>query len=447
MATKQTFKWTDYANSSSTTTSVKGGFTYDDEGPATIRVDPATGAGAADVQSTGNSGVAQTTPQGNDPSGQPYDNQSEMRMGLRSGQSVTTNINFDPDSTPADPAKPEVEVTNVDFRILRLENGQTGVNSATSRSAVTIKAYDADGNLVPISVTAGNMVDVTTNADGSVVVTGKLASGSSTGTRNWGDQGYPPFTSTAIARAEAVSALIQIAGPVARIEVTATYTGTNTNGNAYPTMTDINYWSEAVVCFVAGTLIETDQGLVAVEDLQEGMMVLTRDEGFQPVRWTGQTRLSLIKQNNVRPIRIKAGALGDGIPSADLLVSPQHRILVRSAIAHRMFGTNEVLVAAKQLLQLDGIDIADDMDAVTYVHFMFDRHQIVLSNGAETESLYTGPEAIKSVGAAARREIFAIFPELRDRDYMPEPVRHLASGRMARKLAVRHAQNLKPLVS
>ena len=112
-----------------------------------------------------------------------------------------------------------------------------------------------------------------------------------------------------------------------------------------------------------------------------------------------------------------------------------------------MFGTNEVLVAAKQLLQLDGIDIAEDMTEVQYFHILCDRHEIVLSNGAETETLYTGAEAIKSVGAAAREEIFALFPELQDDAFIPEPARALVSGRKGRKLAVRHAQKERALVS
>ncbi|HRM76080.1 MAG TPA: Hint domain-containing protein, partial [Paracoccus sp. (in: a-proteobacteria)] len=113
-----------------------------------------------------------------------------------------------------------------------------------------------------------------------------------------------------------------------------------------------------------------------------------------------------------------------------------------------MFGAPEVLVAAKQLLQIEGIDIAQDQAVVEYFHFLFDRHEIVLSEGAATESLYTGSEALRSVGHSAREEIFAIFPELRDRpEHMAaEGARHLASGRMGRKLAVRHAQHAKALV-
>lgn len=70
----------------------------------------------------------------------------------------------------------------------------------------------------------------------------------------------------------------------------------------------------------------------------------------------------------------------------DLLVSPQHRILVRSKVAQRMFGKQEVLAAAKHLLTLDGIEIADDVQETTYYHILFDRNEIVYADGAEAET-------------------------------------------------------------
>ena len=84
---------------------------------------------------------------------------------------------------------------------------------------------------------------------------------------------------------------------------------------------------------------------------------------------------------------------------------------------------------------------------LTYVHFLFDRHQIVESEGAETESLFTGPEALKTVDSAARVEILHLFPELASIDYdrLPDPVRPILSGRQGRKLANRHAHNKKHL--
>ena len=63
------------------------------------------------------------------------------------------------------------------------------------------------------------------------------------------------------------------------------------------------------------------------------------------------------------------------------------------------------MVAAKHLLQVEGIDVVQDEDSVTYVHFLFDLHQIVESEGAETESLFTGPEALETVDSAGRVEI------------------------------------------
>lgn len=202
-------------------------------------------------------------------------------------------------------------------------------------------------------------------------------------------------------------------------------------------------------CFTRGVRILTDRGERAIEDLAVGDLVLTRDNGLQPIRWIGSVRLDagqLARQDRMRPIRIRAHALGQGVPARDLVVSPQHRVLVRSRVARKMFGADEVLVAARQLLQIPGIDVALDLPEVEYFHMLFDRHEVVTSDGAETESLYPGPQALRSVGRAALDEILALFPELRDLTQDPAPARPMPSGRQSRKLAVRHAQHARPLV-
>lgn len=211
----------------------------------------------------------------------------------------------------------------------------------------------------------------------------------------------------------------------------------------------LNAENTAVPCFARGTMIATAAGEAPVEFLRVGDMVQTRDNGMQPIRWIGSRKLSaseLQAMPSLRPIRIAAGALGSGLPVEDLMVSPQHRILVRSKIAQKMFDAQEVLVAAKQLVLLDGFDIADDIQEVEYFHILFDQHEIVISNGAETESLYTGAEALKSVGTAAAREILSLFPQLADPEYVAVPARFLTSGRQARKMGIRHQQNRHPLV-
>lgn len=201
-------------------------------------------------------------------------------------------------------------------------------------------------------------------------------------------------------------------------------------------------------CFTAGTLIDTPHGQVPVETLRVGDLVLTVDHGPQPVRWIGRRRFSaaqLAANPHLTPIRIRAGALAADTPATDLVVSPQHRILVRSAIAQRMFCTNEILAAAKQLVLIPGVDEARDMTEVEYVHILFDQHEVVRANGTATESLYLGPEAIKSLPRSAVQEILTIFPDLAE--HAPDGARPLVPGRQARKLAQRHAQHRKPLIA
>src|SRR5690606_11803499 len=130
-----------------------------------------------------------------------------------------------------------------------------------------------------------------------------------------------------------------------------------------------------VVCFATGTLIDTDRGPRPVHLLRVGDMIRTRDHGMQPLRWLGGRQLSaseLAGQTRLHPIRVAAGALGPGMPARDLTVSPQHRLLVRSAIAERMTGAPEVLIAAVHLLGHPGIErIA--AETIGYWHLMFAR--------------------------------------------------------------------------
>lgn len=201
-------------------------------------------------------------------------------------------------------------------------------------------------------------------------------------------------------------------------------------------------------CFTAGTLIQTLDGPREVQDLRIGDLILTRDHGVQPLRWIGGRTLDagrLDLSPNLRPIRIGAGALGAGLPLRDLIVSPQHRVLVRSTVVSRMFACSEVLIAAKHLVGLPGIAICRDPAPVTYLHLLFDDHQILLSEGAWSESFFIGPQALKNLKSAQRREILSLFPELARA--APQPARPMPNGRQSRQLAQRHARNGRELVA
>ena len=162
----------------------------------------------------------------------------------------------------------------------------------------------------------------------------------------------------------------------------------------------------SIPCFVAGTLIATPDGEVPAETLRPGDLVLTKDDGAQPLRWIGTRQVEA--EGNFAPIHIRAGTFG---PHRDLLVSPLHRVLIRDNVAELLFGEREVLVAARDLVNDRSITRRTG-GTVLYVHLLFDRHQVVFSEGLETESFLPGPQTASSFEAEMVEEIRAIFPEL-----------------------------------
>jgi len=167
--------------------------------------------------------------------------------------------------------------------------------------------------------------------------------------------------------------------------------------------------ANAAICFLRGTLIDTPRGRIPVQDLVAGDAVTTLDNGTQPIRWIGSSRVS--GSGALAPIRIGAGALGN---DRDLLVSPNHRMLLTGPRAELLFGEGEVLMAAK-FLTADARVRAEPCDVAEYYHILFDRHEIIFAEGAPAESLHMGGEAIGALEAEARAEIAAIFPDLQQR--------------------------------
>lgn len=196
---------------------------------------------------------------------------------------------------------------------------------------------------------------------------------------------------------------------------------------------------KSIPCFLRGTRIETDRGTVPVELLAAGDLVKTLDAGLQPILWVGSTpicRAELLQAPQLRPVRIRAGALSPGSPQADLLVSPQHRVLIRSAIVQRMFGVPDVLIAARHLLGLDGVETVQEDEPLEYFHLLMSCHQILYSEGAATESLFVGPHALAALPPLARQQIGALMGAR-----TPDPARLLVPGARARGLIRRHQRN------
>mmetsp|Transcript_18046 Transcript_18046/g.27773 ORF Transcript_18046/g.27773 Transcript_18046/m.27773 type:complete len:2134 (-) Transcript_18046:3505-9906(-) len=187
----------------------------------------------------------------------------------------------------------------------------------------------------------------------------------------------------------------------------------DTNGDPAGTLTFSNI-ENVIPCFTPGTLIATPMGERKVEDLKVGDRIITRDNGIQQIRWVGARDMSgaeLAQAAHLRPVLIQQGALGGGLPERDMLVSPQHRVLMANDKTALYFDESEVLVAAKHLTGMDGIDVVD-VSETTYIHVMFDQHEVILSDGAWTESFQPGDQTLASMGDAQRAEILELFPEL-----------------------------------
>lgn len=165
---------------------------------------------------------------------------------------------------------------------------------------------------------------------------------------------------------------------------------------------------ENIICFTPGTKILTGHGERDIETLQIGDMVVTRDHGLRPIRWIGKRTVA--GTGRFAPVWVGSAAM-DGARTG-FLVSPQHRMLFTGYRAELLFGDSEVLVPAKHLI--DGRDVVRrEQDEVTYIHIMFDRHEVIYAEGIATESFHAGDVGLSAICEAAREELFALFPELR----------------------------------
>ncbi len=188
---------------------------------------------------------------------------------------------------------------------------------------------------------------------------------------------------------------------------TVNFSYTVATGGGSSNITDTAFVTiNSVPCFVAGTMISTPDGDVLVECLKPGMMVLTHDNGPQPVRWVGRRVVPAL--DNYAPIHIARNTIGR---HDALYLSPQHRVLIRDALAELLFGDTEVLVSAKDLVNGHSVRRVEGGE-VEYVHILFDEHQVVYSAGLATESFLPGPQTAKSFEEEIVAEICSLFPEI-----------------------------------
>lgn len=179
-------------------------------------------------------------------------------------------------------------------------------------------------------------------------------------------------------------------------------------GNGANAPQNIDTTGPGVICFGEGTLLATPDGPRAVEALKVGDLVETVDAGPMPIIWASCTHLTWPgASENSRPILISAGALGDGMPDRDLVVSPQHKVLLCLPSGEEGMSKTEYLAPAKGLTGLPGIRLMRGKRRTTYYHIMLERHAILFSEQLRTESFFPGPTALRMLRAEQQLRLFA----------------------------------------
>ncbi len=206
-----------------------------------------------------------------------------------------------------------------------------------------------------------------------------------------------------------------------------------------------NMANEEIICFAQGSLISTPSGPRAVESLKVGDTVMTHDGKTVTIRWVSSSRHSqqaLATNPKLRPFRIAAHSFAPDMPSSDLLLSRQHRVMIRSVVASRMSGAQEVLVPVHTLDTHDGISCGTGEEGIIYFHLLTDRHAVLVANGLPCESLFVGTHLRRALGAARFNEIMALVSEGR---VSVAPARPLLSNAKSRALVGRITKNGKAL--
>jgi hypothetical protein len=170
-----------------------------------------------------------------------------------------------------------------------------------------------------------------------------------------------------------------------------------------------------MVCFTPGTKIAVPGGQRLVEDLRPGDRILTKDDGAQEILWTGRRKMTgarLFAMPALRPVRIRSGAMGEDRPEGDLVVSPDHRLVVRGDKARALFNVPEVLVSARDLIDHRAIRVETGWADVTYIHLLTERHEVLWANGVESETFHPGAADMDLVEPGERAALEALLPEV-----------------------------------
>lgn len=314
------------------------------------------------------------------------------------------------------------------------------VDEGTDTSNMHLVFYDVSGNA--LSTIGLGTVNWTENGNDIYLSMGADSPLNTTGVR-----GYALTDGTDVLQFISLNGAITATNGLAAGHTSTSYAAPPSGSSLQSDDVGQTYYVQSVpnpghappVCFAPGTLIDTPDGPRAVEALCPGALVNTLDHGPQAIRWTHCSDHPLENAwDEAKPVLINAGALGRNLPAQDLIVSPQHRILVGSGGQLEAIFAAAALVPAKALTSLPGIRHMKGKRRMTWFHFACDRHEVVFANGCLSESLLLGPMVMNGLTLEKRRTLLGIFgsPEPSDAALNGQPARQcLRVGDVRRRLA------------
>ena len=165
-----------------------------------------------------------------------------------------------------------------------------------------------------------------------------------------------------------------------------------------------------------GANVRTPLGARHVDILHPGDMVVTRDNGLQPVRmiWSRTvTAAEMRERPELAPIRLKPRAVGPMMPARDLRIACGHRALIPGYRISGVADDQSCLMRVGALADASDEAFADmSADSVTFYNLVFDNHEVFCAEGLPVESFRPSPKAIATMDVAAREELFEIFPQI-----------------------------------
>ena len=256
--------------------------------------------------------------------------------------------------------------------VVQVSGGGTIASAVINGGTVSIAATGTVSGGVTFGAGAGMLVLDATN--GSLLPGATIAGFANTDTIQLNSIGYDPTGTVTLGAGNLLTIIENGATYTLQLDPTQNFSGQyfHLSPDGTAVTTDNN------PCYLAGTLITTEQGEVPVEELAIGDRVLTLDGSFKPIKWIGtRSYTGLFAATNVRayPVLIRAGALGDDLPRRDLYVSADHALYL-----------HDVLIPAGSLINGASIKVAEGIEPIHYFHIELAAHDVIFAEGVAAES-------------------------------------------------------------